>query len=58
MERDRIADEQHADDVRIERLATAGKLCASCFATDGIEREANLGVGCWHCGHCGERWIA
>jgi hypothetical protein len=58
LERDTIADEQDREDRRVERLSGAGKLCAYCFATDGIERETNLGVACWHCTHCGERWIA
>jgi hypothetical protein len=57
LDRERLQDESYAEGVRIERLSGAGKLCASCFGTD-IEPETNLGVACWHCRNCDERWFA
>jgi hypothetical protein len=55
LERDRLADEDYAEAVRIERLAAAGKLCADCFAIDGIERDD---AATYHCTHCGKRWAS
>ena len=49
LERDRLADEDYSEAVRVERLAAAGKLCAYCFAIEGIEQDG-LGYRCTRCG--------
>jgi len=57
MERASLHDQQYSEDVRIERLSSVGKLCAVCFATEGIASETNIGIKCYACA-CGERWVA
>jgi ribosomal protein L37AE/L43A len=55
LERDRLADEDYHEAVRIERLHAAGKLCNKCFATaTDIRRNPNTNY--WHCMNCGAWW--